>query len=112
MIVKSINNRPSVVSERVFDPSATRSLAHDVMDRTFDPDSLPEGMLDKRETARIVGDYCRKLRLLAMRSDNPSLLWMLENAFYEAYAVGCSQRRGLDEAARARAPALRAHSFS
>ncbi len=83
-------------ADRIYDPKATRSLIEDFMTKSFDPQNLPEGQLDKTEAARYITQQTRKLRILAGRSGNPALAWMLENAFYQAYAAACPKQSEIE----------------
>ena len=79
----------------VLDAAATRTRLEMMWGRSFDPESLGSQHLHPAETARFIADQMRKLRLGALRSGHSALVWMIESAYYEAYAMGCS-KQGLD----------------
>lgn len=90
----------------VLDTAATRNCLDAMLGRAFDPEALGPGRLHPVETARFIAEQARKLRLAALRSQQPALVWMIESLYYEAYTVGCS-RQGLEpESARKRSASV------
>jgi hypothetical protein len=53
--------------------------------KALDPQVFEEVQLDQRETARFIAEKCRVLRVAARSARLPSLEWLIENTFYEAY---------------------------
>ena len=85
------------------DAATTRTRLELMWGKAFDPEAMGANRLHQAETARFIADQMRKLRVAALHSEQSSLVWMIESAYYEAYALGCS-KQGLDpEPARRRA---------
>lgn len=53
--------------------------------KALDPQIFEGVQLEKRETARFIAEKCRVLRVAARSAGLPSLEWLIENTFYEAY---------------------------
>lgn len=79
----------------VLDAAATRTRLDTMLNRAFDPDAIGAHRLNAVETARFIAEQSRKLRLAAIRSEQPALVWMIESVYYEAYTVGC-RKQGLE----------------
>lgn len=82
-------------AEKTLDAAATRTRLEAMLSRAFDPDVMGTHRLHRGETARFIAEQSRKLRLAALRSELPGLVWMIESVYYEAYTVGCA-RNGLE----------------
>ena len=79
----------------VLDAATTRARLELMWGRSFDPEAMGTNRLHPAETARFIADQMRKLRIAALRSGHSALVWMIESAYYEAYAQGCS-KQGLE----------------
>jgi hypothetical protein len=92
MIVKRDNEKRNVQREHILGRSETRVVLEKFGGKSFDPTSLENVKLDGVEAARFICDRARQLRHIAVKSDLLSLIWMVENLYYEAYALGCAKR--------------------
>lgn len=72
----------------VLSPHATRTRLERMWEKMFDPESMGREELHPVETARFIAEQARKMRLAALKSGQLSMLWMIENLYYEAYALG------------------------
>ena len=81
----------SKTADGTLDAAKTRAALESMLTRTFDPESLDPHKLNKNETARFIAEQARKLRLAALRSGQPGLVWMIESVYYEAYTTGCAK---------------------
>lgn len=103
--MKNVTSKMSAdkADRNVLDAATTRARLELMWGRAFDPEAMGTHRLHPAETARFIADQMRKLRIGALRAGQSSLVWMIESAYYEAYALGCS-KQGLDpEPARGRA---------
>jgi hypothetical protein len=60
-------------------------------ERAFDPENLGSEQLHPIETARFIAEQARKMRIAAIKSGHGRMLWMIENLYYEAYALGSAK---------------------
>jgi hypothetical protein len=74
---------------RTLDAASTRQFLETTFAKSFDPELRLSTRLNPVETARFLAEQARKLRLAALWSGQLSLVWMIENLYYEAYAEGC-----------------------
>ena len=93
----------SRIEKDVLDAATTRTRLELMWGRAFDPETMGTHRLHPAETARFIADQMRKLRIAALRSGHSALVWMIESAYYEAYAQGCSKHGLEPEPARRRA---------
>lgn len=95
--------RAEKADKTVLDAATTRARLELMWGRAFDPEAMGTHRLHPAETARFIADQMRKLRIGALQSGQSSLVWMIESAYYEAYALGCSKQGLEPEPARRRA---------
>jgi hypothetical protein len=91
MIAKRTNPDNIGGQRRVLGRAETRDVLETLWDRNFDPQALDKVTLDRVESARFIAERARLLRHVALRSEQTSLIWMVENVYYEAYAQGCAR---------------------
>lgn len=90
---------------KVLGASSTRAQLIRMWDKSFDPESWGAELFHPSETARFIAEQARKMRLAAIKSGQVSMVWMIENLYYEAYALGCAtslQDRGKKDPPRAK----------
>jgi hypothetical protein len=92
-MIVSKSNPSSYLDTLCADAAKTRSVLEAMLTKSFDPSSMPSMKLDRPETARFIAEQARKLRLAAIAADQISLIWMIENLYYEAFALGCSKNK-------------------
>ena len=66
-------------------PVESRKRLDVLFHKSFDPQALTGIRLDKREVARFIAEKTRILNVAAVSGGLPSLSWLIENVFYEAY---------------------------
>jgi hypothetical protein len=67
------------------DAANTRKRIEMMFHKSLDPNVFEGVLLDKREAARFICEKTRILRLVADAARLPSVSWLIENTFYEAY---------------------------
>ena len=97
-MVEYRNNLKSLSELRVLSVSSTRVQLDRMWSKSFDPESLTKEQFHPSETARFIAEQARKMRLAAMKSGHKKMAWMIENLFYEAYAL--SNAKPSDECSR------------
>ena len=92
MLHKNLN--PTKV--RVEGPVKTRKKLETLFSKPFDPEVLDGTFLDQHETARFIAEKVQVLRIAAIGGELRNLTWMIETAFYEAYARAQKTSRSVD----------------
>jgi hypothetical protein len=75
-------------SKKPIGPDETRKHLEMLLHKSFDPAVFDGMQLDKREVARFLAEKVRILRLASIAGGLRELTWMIENAYYEAYTAG------------------------
>ena len=81
---------------RVEGPVETRKKLETLYSKPFDPKVLDGILLDQHETARFIAEKVQVLRVAAIGGELRCLTWMIETAFYEAYARARKTGRSVD----------------
>lgn len=81
----SSNQIGNQLPRRKLGPVESKKRLTELAKRPLEPELLDGIQLDQREVARMVVEAVRPLRLAAISANLSSVVWLLENTFYEAF---------------------------